>query len=200
MEADTRPRGTRKRGGNASWCGKSRTMSTGGIGSERRRNHGSGDFGCLHFPYAGELRGPAVAVGVSFCPAHGEVREPGIASPALLFPRTTVSSHKKRTDPIWNNPDIIDPVFLPAVSPAAAIQVTGETPLRGGCIPIVGAAPRKVKKNRSTRPAEKQAGITGRFSTVGYALWAVCVIVFFVLVWYRCGTDAFFSVACALWP
>ena len=74
--------------------------------------------------------------------------------------------------------------LLSAVSPGAEIQVTGESPLRGGCISIVGAALWKVKKDRSARPAEKQTGIAGRFSTVGCALWAVCVIVF--SCW--CGT------------
>ena len=76
----------------------------------------------------------------------------------------------------------------------------GRSPLQVGSSFIVNEEQGEVKNGSSARPAEKQTGIVGRFSTVGCALWAVCVIVFFVLVWYRCGTDAFLRVTYPLWP
>ena len=79
--------------------------------------------------------------------------------------------------------------LLSAVSPGAEIQVTGESPLRVGCISIVGAALWKVKKDRSFRPAEKQTGIADRFPTVGMCALGGVRDLFFcvgvVQVWYK---------------
>ena len=68
----------------------------------------------------------------------------------------------------------------------------GEAPLQVGSVAIVCEDQRKVKGVCLTSPLWK-SGAGNMVSTRKCALWAVCVFVFLVLMWYRCGTGTLFK-------
>lgn len=69
----------------------------------------------------------------------------------------------------------------------------GEAPLQVGSVAIVCEEQGKVKGVCLTYPpcGNQEQGIG--FPQEKCALWAVCVFVFWVLMWYRCGTGTLFK-------